>query len=66
MCLSIPGKIKSAKKGFFEIDYGFEKRTVKKSLIKIKAGDYVLVQNQMIIKKIPQKQAIETLKLINQ
>jgi len=65
MCLSIPGKIKSIKKGIFEIDYGFEKRKVNKSLAKIKIGDYVLVQNQIIVKKIPQKQALETLKLIN-
>jgi hydrogenase maturation factor len=65
MCLSIPGKIKSVKKGVFEIDYGFEKRKVKKSLKKVKTGDYVLVQYQTIVKKIPQKQANEILHLIN-
>lgn len=66
MCLSIPGKIKSVKNKTFTIDYGFEKRKVDKSLVGVQKGDWVLVQNKTIVKKMPVKSALEILKLINQ
>lgn len=66
MCLSIPGKIKSVKNHTFIVDYGSEKREVNNSLVGIKKGDWVLVQNKTIVKKMPERSALEILKLMNQ
>ena len=66
MCLSIPGKIKSVKNKTFTIDYGSEKQRVDKSLVGVKKGDWVLVQNKTIVKKMPERNALEILKLMNQ
>ena len=66
MCLSIPGKIKSIKRHLYTIDYGSEKRCIGKSLVGVKKGDWVLVQNQTIVKKMPEANALEILKLMNQ
>ncbi|MFH1366557.1 MAG: HypC/HybG/HupF family hydrogenase formation chaperone [Patescibacteria group bacterium] len=65
MCLSIPGKIKSIKSKTFTIDYGSEKRCIGKSLVGVKKGDWVLVQNKTIVKKMPEKQAREVLSLLS-
>ena len=64
MCLSIPGKIKSIRNKIFTIDYGSEKREISKSLVRVKKGDCVLVQNRTIVRKIPAKQAKEALSLL--
>jgi len=42
-----------------------KQRKVMSSLIKIKPGDFVLVQNGVIIKKVPKKEAEEILRLIS-
>lgn len=65
MCFSIPGQIKSIKSKTFTIDYGSEKRQVEKSLVGVKTGDWVFVQNKTIVKKIPQKNALKILSLMS-
>lgn len=65
MCLSIPGQIKSVRKKIFSIDYGSKKREVSKSLVRVKRGDWVLVQNRTIVRKMPAKQAKEVLSLLS-
>lgn len=63
MCLAIPGKIKELKDKTAIVGYPSEEREVMMDPhIEIKPGDYVLVQMGMIIQKIPEKQAEESLK----
>lgn len=66
MCLAIP-KIVLKKEGANCIveNGGGEKQEVK-TIIKIKIGDYVLTQNNVIIQKISKKQAQEINNLFNQ
>ncbi|MFA5070247.1 MAG: HypC/HybG/HupF family hydrogenase formation chaperone [Patescibacteria group bacterium] len=66
MCLSIPGKIESIKNHTFTVDYGSEKRKVMNCLLPVKKGDWVLVQNKTIVKRMPERSALEILKLMNQ
>ncbi len=63
MCLAFPGKIIEIKDDIATVDYGSEKRKAK--LVKdFKVGDYVLVSAGLAIQKVPEKEAIEALKLI--
>ena len=62
MCLAIPGKIVKIEKDKAIIDYGKEKRTAKLIEEGYSVGDYVLVQSALIIKKIPEKEAVESIK----
>jgi len=64
MCLALPYKVLSQDEGGIRVDFLGKKYTVKNSLIKIKPGDFVLVQKNTIMKKIPKKQAQEILKLL--
>jgi hydrogenase expression/formation protein HypC len=64
MCLAIPGKVVEIKDDKFIIDYSGQKREALMSVIDIKIGDYVVVFNKIITDIIPEKQAIEYLKLI--
>lgn len=66
MCLAIPYKVVNVSGNKIELEFFDQKRIAKKSMIKIKPGDFVLIQNNIIIKKIPQKSAEETLKLFLQ
>lgn len=73
MCLSIPGlvvKISGKKKEDVTVDYGSEKREVKNIMLKnLKVGDYVIISNQMVIQRIPEKEAnrqLEAMKKITQ
>ena len=65
MCFLIPGKIKSIKKDVFTVEYNGEIKNINNSLISVKKGDWVLVQNGMIVRKIPKNQALEILSLIS-
>ncbi|MCD5396388.1 MAG: HypC/HybG/HupF family hydrogenase formation chaperone [Candidatus Pacebacteria bacterium] len=65
MCLALPYKVISRDKNKIQLDFFGKKRTVKESLIKIKPGDFVLVQKGVVVKKVPKKQAKEILKLIS-
>jgi len=62
MCFAIPGKIISIKGKIATVDYSGEKREADCSFIKVKAGDYVIVQNKLVIEKIPEKEAITAIK----
>lgn len=63
MCLTIPKQIISVKKDLVKLKSknGLENAA---SIIKVKKGDWVLTQNNVIIKKINKKQAKEILKII--
>lgn len=63
MCLAIPGKIISIEGDDAIISYEGEKRKVKLLSTDIKEGDYVVVQNNLILQKVPEKEAIESIKL---
>lgn len=65
MCLTIPKKVISADgENIIVESFGGKKQKVK-SIIKIKKGDNVLTQNNIIIQKISKKQAEEINKLVN-
>ena len=63
MCLAIPGKITEIKDGIAVVDYGEEKREARLINEDIKVGDYVVVQNKLILQSIPENEAIESIKL---
>jgi hydrogenase maturation factor len=64
MCFTLPYKVISSKKRGIELDFFGKKRRIKRTLIKVKAGDFVLVQKDTIIRKVPKKETKEILKLI--
>jgi len=63
MCLAIPGKLVEIKGETAIVDYGKEKRQARLLNKDIKVGDYVVVQNQLILQSIPEKEAIGSIKL---
>ncbi|KYK25066.1 hypothetical protein AYK26_02625 [Euryarchaeota archaeon SM23-78] len=65
MCLAIPGKVVSIdkEKGFATVNYSGEQRKASTQLVEVKPGDYVIVQAQFIIQKIPKKEALEAIKV---
>lgn len=63
MCLALPHQVLEIGKNFVIVDFYGKKKKVK-SLIKIKKGDFVLIQNNSIIKKINKKMAKEILGLL--
>ena len=63
MCLAVPGKIIEIKDKKSIIDYIDEKREADCSLIKCNPGEYVIVSNGMVIDKILEKEALESLKM---
>ena len=64
MCLAIPYKVISVKDKKIIVDGMDQKKEVAGSLLKIKVGDYVILQNNFIIRKISKKSAKEVLNLI--
>lgn len=66
LCLAIPGKVTRIEKGFATIDYSGEKRKASTHLVKVKPGDYVLVQAKFVVQKIPEKEALEAIGLWQQ
>lgn len=63
MCLAIPGKVIKIEEGFAIIDYSGEQRKASVELVNVKPGEYVIVQAQFVIQKIPEKEAVEAIKL---
>lgn len=63
MCLTIPYKVANITGEKIDLEIFGQKRIVDGSMIKINIGDFVLVQNNIIIKKLSRKEAEETLKL---
>ncbi|HBU69353.1 MAG TPA: HypC/HybG/HupF family hydrogenase formation chaperone [Elusimicrobia bacterium] len=68
MCLAIPGKILSiGKEKRAEIDFGGVVRPVQMDLMpEAKIGEYVIVHAGFAIQKLSKKDALETLKLIQE
>jgi len=64
MCLSVPGKIIKIENEKFIIDYNGDKREAKMSLVDVKVGDYVIVNNKIIVAKIKEGQAKKFLEII--
>ena len=66
MCLAIPGKVVKVEKGFATIDYSGEQRKASVELVKVKPGDYVLVQARFVVQKVPEKEALEAIQVWQQ
>jgi len=66
MCLTIPKKVLRKKGTSYIIEKNNGEKQEAKSIIKIKAGDYVLTQSNVIIQKLTKKQAQEINSLLNQ
>ena len=64
MCLTIPAKVISLEKGKAIVDFNGEKEEVDTQLVKVKVGDYVMVSNGFVIKKVNKKEAEEILKIL--
>jgi hydrogenase maturation factor len=65
MCLTIPKKVISANKQAIKVlSYNSEKAQEVSTIIKVKKGDWVFTQNNIIINKISNKQAQEIINLI--
>lgn len=65
MCFAIPGKVVSIEGDKVIVDYGVEKREVG-CVFDVSIGDWVIVSNKIIIKKVPEEEALEAIKMISQ
>jgi hydrogenase expression/formation protein HypC len=63
MCLAIPGKILKIIGSTATIDYGDETREADCSLLECCEGEYVIVSNNMVIDKVPEEEAVESLRM---
>lgn len=66
MCLTIPKKVLIKKGNNYVVEKSDGKKQEVKSIIKIKIGDYVVTQSNVIIQKLSKKQAQEINNLLNQ
>lgn len=64
MCLAIPGKIVKIEGDNAIVDYVAEKRAAKIFSLDVSVGDYVIVQQKIVVQKILEKEALAALKLI--
>ncbi|MEM4264081.1 MAG: HypC/HybG/HupF family hydrogenase formation chaperone [Candidatus Woesearchaeota archaeon] len=62
MCLAIPGKIIKIEGDNATIEYPGQTREAKIIEGKYSVGDYVFVSAKIIVQKIPEKEALESLK----
>ena len=65
MCLTIPAKVISIEKNKATVDFAGKKQEVDTQLVKVKVGDYVMVSNGFVIKKVDKQDAKEIFKIIN-
>jgi hydrogenase expression/formation protein HypC len=65
MCLAFPGKIIEINDGMAKVDYGREVREAGILSDEFKIGDYVIVQNKVVVEKIEKEKAESFLELIN-
>ncbi|MFH1316218.1 MAG: HypC/HybG/HupF family hydrogenase formation chaperone [Candidatus Woesearchaeota archaeon] len=63
MCLLVPGKIVKIGGDTAIIDYGVEQRAGKIVEKGFELGDYVLVQGGIVMVKVDEKEALESLEL---
>lgn len=66
MCLMIPGKIIKRKGDAVVVDYGSEQRSATLVEEGFDIGDYVIVQGGFVVQKVPEEEALESLKLYNE
>jgi len=65
MCLAIPVKVLELKNNKAIVDYMGEKREMDSQLIKdIEIGDYAIISNGFLIKKVSAKEAEEIFEII--
>lgn len=64
MCLAVPGRIVKIKSDIATIDYSGEKRTARIIDGKYDVGDFVLVSAKVIVQKIPEAEALECLRVL--
>ncbi len=55
MCLAIPGKIIEIEKDIATVSYGSETRKAKILKGDFKLGDFVIIQNKIVIEKVPEE-----------
>jgi len=65
MCLTIPAKVIFLKGNKAQVDFSGKQKEVDTQLVKIRVGDYVMVSNGFVIKKVNKKEAEELLKILN-
>lgn len=65
MCLAIPGKIEKIEEGKIVVSYGVEKREAEASVVEVDVGDYVIVNNKVIINKLSKQDVDRFLELLN-
>jgi len=58
MCFAIPGLIVSIKEGSAVVSYNGEERKCK-LLVEAEEGDYVLVQSNYAVRKVPKGEALK-------
>ncbi|HDZ54092.1 MAG TPA: HypC/HybG/HupF family hydrogenase formation chaperone [Candidatus Nealsonbacteria bacterium] len=63
MCLAIPVKITAIKNKKIIIKEAGQEKSASGSLIKTKVGDYVILQNNFVVRKIDKKSAKEIINL---
>jgi len=63
MCLAIPGKIIEINGDEAVISYGEVKRKARLLDTDFKVGDYVIINSKIVIQKIPENEALESIKL---
>ena len=56
MCLAIPGRVRSVKGEDAQVEYPGEIRSVRLLDRSIHAGDWVIVQNKVIVMKVPEEE----------
>ena len=61
MCLAMPGKIVGIKEDIATVEYPGQRREAKIIEGEYAVGDYVFVSAQIIVQKIPEKEALESL-----
>ncbi len=65
MCLTIPGKIEKIKdNGNIIVNYSGEKRQADIAIVKVKKGDWVIVNNKIIIDKLSKDKAKKFLEVV--
>ena len=66
MCLAIPGRVLEIRGKEATVDFGGVRRTVKVDLVKVKIGEYVIVHAGYAIEVMDEKDAQETLKILEE
>ena len=66
MCLAIPGRVLEIRGKEAVVDFGGIRRTVKVDLVKVKAGEYVIIHAGYAIEVMDEKDAQETLKILEE